>query len=655
MRGHLLCSLGVGVALTCAPAKAQGDDLAQRFGTLPGVTDVSLSPDGAKLAFVAPNKGRANDLYVVDIGDDASPRRILRASGDPETLLWCRWVTDARMVCQIGGREEYGGTIYGYSSLVGVDAAGGNVKALGVRRGANALGADFRGGEVIDWSPGQPGSVLVMRSHVPEVNRTSGSLISKNEEGMGVELMDVTSGSVKIVEKPRPDAIEYITDGKGRVRVMGTQAEKGQTRYLSGEVRYFFKPRDGGNWQPLSTVDLLKDEGFNPVTVDAATDRAIGFAKVDGRKAVSAVRLDGSGRGEILFRHPEVDIDGLVRVGRDRRVVGATYATDRRMMEATDPAVSAMAGALSKALGGRDVYFVDASADESQWLVWAGSDVDPGRYYRYTPAAKQLRPLLEERPLLTGQALSPVKPIQYPAADGTMVPGYLTLPPGRTDAKSLPAIVMPHGGPSLRDEWGFDWLAQYFAQCGFAVIQPNFRGSSGYGDQWYQNNGFQSWRTASGDVTDAGRWMVAQGADPARLSIVGWSYGGYAALQSDVLAPGLFRSIVAIAPVTDLAALKVKEERYTLGAIVRDFIGSGPHIREGSPAQNAGKISAPVLMFHGTFDQNVDIEQSRMMKRALASAGKRVDLVEYPGLAHSLEDGETRSAMLKRIIDFLPR
>lgn len=654
MQGYLPFLLGVGAVMIGAPANAQQDDVARRFGTLAGVTQVSLSPDGAKLAFIAPGKGQANDLYVVDIGDDATPRRLLRATGDPEMLLWCRWATDARIICQVGGRQEYGGTIYGYTSLVGVDAAGGNIKALSTRRGANALGADFRGGEVIDWSPGQPGSVLVMRSHVPEANRASGSLITKDEQGMGVDLMDASSGAAKIVEKPRRDAIEYITDGKGKVRVMGTHAVAGQTGYLASQVRYFFKPQGGGDWQSLSTVDLLKDEGFNPVAVDAATDRAIGFAKVDGRRAVSSVRLDGTGRGDILYRHPEVDIDGLIRVGRDRRVVGATYATDRRRMEATDPNVSAMSKSLSKALGGKDVYFIDASADESQWLVWAGSDVDPGRYFRYTPAAKQLRPLLEERPLLADQTLSPMKSIRYPAADGTMIPGYLTLPPGRADARGLPAIVMPHGGPSARDEWGFDWLAQYFAQRGYAVVQPNFRGSAGYGDQWYMDNGFQSWRTAIGDVADAGRWLVAEGADPAKLSIVGWSYGGYAALQSGVIAPDLFRSIVAIAPVTDLAQLKSEAQKYTSGRLVRDFIGAGAHIREGSPAQNAAGIKAPVLMFHGTLDQNVDVEQARTMRRALTSAGKSVELIEYPGLAHNLNDGEARTAMLARITQFLP-
>ncbi len=652
MRGRLLCLIGIG--LVASAVQAQENDLQRRFGTLDGITQVSLSPDGQRIAFVAPNKGQANDLFVVEIADGAAPRRILRASGDPEILQWCRWATDARLVCEIGGRQKIGEFIYGFTSLLGVDATGGNVKTLSTRRGANAVGIDFRGGSVIDWQPGPAGSVLVMRSHVPEANRQSASLITKDEDGMGVDLMDAAEGTVKVVEKPRRDAVEYITNGKGMVRIMGTQGMAGQTGNLSGQIRYFFKRPEGGDWQQLSTYDILSREGFDPWAVDAASNRAIGFGKIDGRKAVVAVSLDGTGKGETLYRHPEVDVDGLVRVGRDRRVVGATYATERRHMVTTDTNVAAMAKSLSRALGGREVYFIDASADEAHWLIWAGSDVDAGRYYRYTPAAKQLRPLLDDRPLLAGQALSPVKAIRYPAADGTMIPGYLTLPPGRSDAKGLPAIVMPHGGPSARDEWGFDWLAQYFAQAGFAVVQPNYRGSSGYGDQWYQNNGFQSWKAAIGDVTDAGRWILAEGADPAKLSIVGWSYGGYAALQSGVVAPDLFRSIVAIAPVTDLVEMKNESAKYTSGAITRDFIGSGPHVREGSPAQNAGRIEAPVLLFHGTLDQNVDVEQSRIMRRALASAGKKAELVEYPGLAHNLSDSDARTAMLGRIAQFLP-
>ena len=124
-----------------------------------------------------------------------------------------------------------------------------------------------------------------------------------------------------------------------------------------------------------------------------------------------------------------------------------------------------------------------------------------------------------------------MKAITYPAADGTQIPGYLTLPPGVTEAKNLPAIVLPHGGPGARDEWGFDWLSQYFAQRGYVVLQPNFRGSEGFGAAWYANNGIRGWKTSIGDVCDAGRWLVKQGmVDPSKLAIFGWSYGGYAAL-----------------------------------------------------------------------------------------------------------------------------
>jgi dipeptidyl aminopeptidase/acylaminoacyl peptidase len=212
---------------------------------------------------------------------------------------------------------------------------------------------------------------------------------------------------------------------------------------------------------------------------------------------------------------------------------------------------------------------------------------------------------------------------------------------------------MPHGGPGARDEWGFDWLVQFFANRGYAVLQPNFRGSAGYGDAWFQQNGFRSWRTAVGDVNDAGRWLVGEGiADPAKLAIVGWSYGGYAALQANVLDPALFRAAIAIAPVTDLELTR-SENGASLA--VFDFIGTGAHIREGSPAQNAAAIRAPVLMFHGELDRNVGIHQARLMRARLRDAGKQVELVEFAGLDHQLEDSAARIRMLRDSDAFLRR
>jgi dipeptidyl aminopeptidase/acylaminoacyl peptidase len=234
------------------------------------------------------------------------------------------------------------------------------------------------------------------------------------------------------------------------------------------------------------------------------------------------------------------------------------------------------------------------------------------------------------------------------------VPGYLTLPPGVDDPKGLPAIVLPHGGPGDRDEWGFDWLSQYYASRGFAVLQPNFRGSTGYGEAWLHRNGFRSWRIAIGDVLDAGRWLVAQGiADPAKLCVVGWSYGGYAALQSAVTDQGVFKAVVAIAPVTDLQTLKEEHRDWSDYYLVSDMIGEGPQVREGSPARNAEKIKVPVLLFHAALDRNVGIAQSRLMASRLQSAGVKHELVTWDDLDHHLEDSAARTEMLRKSDAFL--
>ncbi|MDB5703524.1 MAG: peptidase prolyl oligopeptidase active site domain protein [Sphingomonas bacterium] len=234
-----------------------------------------------------------------------------------------------------------------------------------------------------------------------------------------------------------------------------------------------------------------------------------------------------------------------------------------------------------------------------------------------------------------------------------MIPGYLTLPPG-SDGKNLPAIVLPRGGPDARDEWQFDWLPQFFANRGYAVLQPNYRGSTGYGAAWFQQNGFKSWKTAIGDVDDGGRWLVKQGiAAQDKMAIVGWSYGGYAALQSAVLDPGLFKAVAAVAPVTDLQMLVDREIGYTDYKIVEAQIGKGPHVIEGSPARNAGRIKVPVILFHGDLDLNVAIEQSRTMASRLKAADGNVELVEYKGLDHQLDDDQVRTEMLDKIDTFL--
>jgi dipeptidyl aminopeptidase/acylaminoacyl peptidase len=366
------------------------------------------------------------------------------------------------------------------------------------------------------------------------------------------------------------------------------------------------------------------------------------------------VALDGSLKSELVYANPQVDVDDVVTIGRSGRVIGASYVTDRREVEYFDPEYKSLAAALAKALPKLPLIdFLSASADEKQLLIRASSDSDPGHYYWFDRASHHLNELSPARPELEQTALSQVRSVTYHTADGVDVPAYLTLPPG-SDGKHLPTILMPHGGPASRDEWGFDWLAQFFAQRGFAVLQPEFRGSSGYGDAWFVDNGFKSWRTAIGDIDEGARWLIKQRiADPDKLAIVGWSYGGYAALQSNVVDPSLYKAVVAIAPVTDLAALKQESLNYTNYVLQERYIGAGPHITEGSPAFHADRFIAPVLMFHGDQDINVGVGESREMDAALRKAGKSSQLVIYPGLDHQLDDNVARTDMLTKADAFL--
>ena len=644
------------VAALAQQAPSAANDAAARFGLREDIQQISLSPDGKAIAFIQPVGARGAALYVVNI-DQGSPKPILTSTGDPDRLSYCRWSTVSRLVCGIYMILPSDVGALGFTRLIGIDSDGKNLKIVSARDSQNALGYTNRGGSVIDWlgddAGGASGSVLMTRDYIPE--QTTGTHLGSSREGFGVDRVDTVSLKRNTLESPKPDAAEYISDGHGAVRIMGMRPKTSEG-YVKGRINYFYRKQGSRDWLPLSTVasDAGLDSGFDPYAVDPARNVVFGFDDNGGHTALFSIALDGSLKRDLVLARPDTDVDSLIRIGRQNRVVGASYATERRQVEFFDPALKKLSASLSKAMPGLPlVSFIDASADENILLLFAGSDVDPGRYYLFDKTTRKLSEVLPARASLAGMTLATVKPVSFPAADGTQIPGYLTLPPG-SDGKNLPAIVMPHGGPGDRDEWGFDWLAQYFANRGYAVLQPNFRGSTGYGSAWFQQNGFKSWKIAIGDVNDGGRWLVKQGiADAARLGIVGWSYGGYAALQSVVVDPTLFKAIVAVAPVTDLETLRSESENFTNYKIVDAFIGRGPHVREGSPAQNVDRISAPVLIFHGDRDQNVGIRESRMMASRLKDAGKQAELVEFHNLDHYLDDSIVRTGMLEKMDSFL--
>lgn len=629
-------------------------DAAAAFGTRPSVSDISLSPDGLSVAYITPTQGQGSVLYTRRLGEGGKSLAALAVSGKPERLDGCGWVSNDRLICEIYGVTRGPTELLPFTRMWAINADGSKPQQLSSKRNFNTRGLQLGGGEIIDWLPDQDGAVLMTRVHLPDDH--IGSNLGSSVDGLGVDLVDTRTLTSRSVERPLRNAVEYISDGRGTVRIMGLNTVMGATGQDAGVISYHYRLQGSRDWQELCTYNYTTREGFNPFAVDRDRNVAYGFRKSGGRLAFYSLALDGSMDEELIFARPDVDVDELISIGRRHRVIGVSYATDYRQAAYFDADIQKLIASLQRALVQHpSIQIVDASVDETRLVILASSDTDPGTYYLFDRQSHRLEPFVSVRAPLDGVALATVKPVHYPATDGTLVPGYLTLPPGTASARGLPAIVMPHGGPSARDEWGFDWLAQFYASRGFAVLQPNFRGSLGYGDDWFGQNAFHAWPTAISDVLDGGRWLVAQGIDPAKLGIVGWSYGGYAALQSAVTDASVFKAVVAIAPVTDLQQLKNERRDWSDYYLRREIIGDGPQVREGSPARNAEKIKVPVMLFHGTLDRNVAIAQSQGMAKSLEAAHVPHQLVTFEGLDHALDDSGARAEMLRESEEFLRR
>jgi dienelactone hydrolase len=626
------------------------DQEAALFGARESAVGVNLSPNGKSVAYVAPAPGGGAVAFIADVQSGES-KAFLNSGKDGDRLRWCRFVTDRRLICQYTAIMNDAGVLLGFSRLIAVNSDGSDLKQLG--QPSSYYDADYRqsDGEVLDWLPGQNGSVLMARAYVPESGKT-GTRMIRSKNGFGVDRIDTVTLKVTPVDPPRPDVSGYMSDGQGHVRLMDMVGL--DNGLLTGKTKYYYRTAASADWKPLT--DYIDDDVFQPLAIDATSNSLYVLKPLGGRKALYRVKLTDAPSTELIASNPKVDIDDVIRSSNGQRVIGYTYAVEKRSGDYFDPEYESLVSSLAAAIPNLPIIGVEhASADGSKILIFAGSDNDPGRFFLFDKTKKNLAEIMLVRPELENHKLANVRPISVKSPDGATIPAYLTLPPGR-EAKNLPAVVLPHGGPSDRDEWGFDWLAQYLAAKGYAVLQPEYRGSAGFGDAWLLQNGFKSWRTSIGDITASAHWLADQGiADPKRLAIVGWSYGGYAALQAAVTDPGLFKAVAAIAPVTDLALLKAEARDYSNWQVVSDFVGSGPHVVEGSPLRHASAIRVPVLLVHGDLDQNVAVLQSVKMEAALRAAGTPVEFLRFRPLDHQLEDSAARTEMLTKVGQLLEK
>jgi dipeptidyl aminopeptidase/acylaminoacyl peptidase len=399
---------------------------------------------------------------------------------------------------------------------------------------------------------------------------------------------------------------------------------------------------------------MAQKVSFWPVGFGLDPNRLFVIKPHEGRLALWAEDLGAERKSELVFAHPEVDVGEALFLGKFRRMAAIAYHTDMPHLHFFDEEIERISEAISAVYPERVVYVLDESWDRHHYVVHIGSDRDPGAFYLFDAEKRKLVRIAYQYPALRERRLAPMKSIHYVARDGAKIPAYLTLPQDAPQT-GLPAVILPHGGPTARDYWGFDWITQFLVAKGYAVLQSNYRGSAGYGEAWEGDGAFRGWRVAIDDITDGAKHLIESGlADPRRICIAGWSYGGYAALLSAAEEPDLYRCAVSIAPVSD-PWLWVEDMRGFLQAdAVREFVSTDSEvIRRGSPLKRAREIRAPVLLFHGDEDINVSVDHSRKMAKALRRAESPVEYIEYEEADHQIPRNEYRIDMLGRIGAFL--
>jgi dipeptidyl aminopeptidase/acylaminoacyl peptidase len=403
---------------------------------------------------------------------------------------------------------------------------------------------------------------------------------------------------------------------------------------------------------------LYEDEGISFAGFSFDPDIIYVGREHEGRVALFEYSISSKSLGKLVFSHPEHDVYTPVFDMKRRELIGVAYSGVGPEMHYLDEQAEREAASIGRALPKTTNRIFSISDDRNRAIIKRSSDVHPPEYYLFLRDTKPKRIdfLLTPYPELVELRFAPMRPISYRARDGLVIPGYITLPLGRA-AKKLPLIVYPHGGPTARDVRGFDPVVHLFASRGFAVFQPNFRGSSGYGSDFIKK-GHREWGLAmQDDITDGVQWLIEQGiADPDRIGIYGASYGGYAALMGLAKTPELYRAGASYAGVTSLPQLLADDAFYRFDDFNRPTVGGewgdGGRLKQNSPLHRVDDIQVPVLLGHGVDDPRVHVKHSDRMASALRSAGKSVEYLKFEDEAHGFLLESNRLAFYRRLIGF---
>jgi dienelactone hydrolase len=630
-----------------APSRATPPSVGD-FASRPQVEDVSISPDGRYLALIATRNGIATAVVVDRQGGANAPQRPVLSEPEHFRMTWCDWATNTRLLCGFRGMASEGGFVFGITRLVGVDADGKNMGVL-IQNSSDAQG-QFQD-RIINWNPGPRDTVLIEADEgLSRTQQQPGTIVYGNVGTHALPAvfeLNVVTGSLSIRQHARAPIRHWITDKRGEVRL--------GFGFSGTTISYTARLESDRDWRQLTKFEIFSRElHFTPIAISSEDpNKAYAFAPSQGRRALWLIDLTDKDDPHLIFAHPLVDVSQAV-LAHDGRLLGVRYETAYPMMYFADDTLRLDMAEVQKLLPGVFSTVHGTSSDGKTFVIRSVSDIDAPHFMVVDAATSKAQKVGATFPGRDPEALVPMRPISYPARDGTQIPGYLSTP--RTGAAApLPLIVLPHGGPIARDTWGYDFLRQFLVSRGYAVLQMNFRGSSGYGDAWFFA-AHQDWGGLTyDDVVDGARWAIGQGiADPRRVCIVGWSFGGYLALVGAQRNSDLFRCAVDIAGVSDLGLLIDEGHHWVSAESIKKQIGTDPEkLKLNSPRLHAPEFSVPLLMLHGRRDAQVPFAQSEAMDAALTRAGKPHRLVVFADADHAFSEEKDRAGLLQEIERFL--
>jgi dipeptidyl aminopeptidase/acylaminoacyl peptidase len=603
------------------------------FGALPFMVGPKMSPDAKHVVTEAHVNG-GKRLVILELGAKPGPSHSFHMPGKWE-LVGYRWAGNDRVLVSIGHSDVlFGDDVY-VTRLVMYDLKTDKAAFIGKKNegveGDNIIYVDRDG----HW--------LLLN-----VQKTIYDYPS-------VYRVDLDTMEMKKVVGEHPYVWNWFADSSGTVRAgLGVQSHRWWLLYRKDADAKFEKVMR----RVLKQGD--DDEGsierFIPLN---GSDH--GYAVTNartGRYGLYHYDFSSDSIGEPVFEHPQVDIDDF-RISEQNEITAVYYTDDRSRVEWLVPRMKELQGKIDRALPDRINRVISMSSDGEKMLIWSGSAADPGVYFYYDAPAARMSQLARPYGKMTDKQLADMNSVSYAARDGLQIPAYLTLPPG-VEARQLPLIVMPHGGPFLRDEWGYDTWVQFLANRGYVVLQPNFRGSTGYGRDFVVKGEGQWGRTMQDDLDDGVKWLVEQGkVDPKRVCIMGGSYGGYAALWAAARNPEIYRCAISFAGISDLAAM-IKYDRRAFAA-TRYYTAWRERVQGDksfdlntvSPLYAIDRINIPLLIAHGSDDENVPLAQSRKLHEALLKAKKPHSYIVYEGEGHGFDKPENATAFLEQVDQFL--